>query len=137
MSFNPLYEQIELECAGAPVRTPEPENATSGTPGRPVTSPAKAGLALNPAMATTHAAAASFDLSSMAFSLLMAPAHATEAPSQAREQAVKAVRPATQICADPRTTRRDNIPIRHRTPAAISHTPLRCAQQGVLAERRT
>ena len=35
-----------MECAGAPVRLPEPENATPGVPGGPFTSPAKAALAL-------------------------------------------------------------------------------------------
>src|SRR5436189_5072835 len=58
MSFNPLYEQIELECAGAPVRTPEPENSTPGMPGRPVTSPAQATPALPPTKTTAHMAAA-------------------------------------------------------------------------------
>src|SRR3954453_8213239 len=58
MSFNPLYEQIELECAGAPVRTPEPENSTPGMPGRPVTSPAQATPALPPTETAAHMAAA-------------------------------------------------------------------------------
>src|SRR4051812_35809142 len=58
MSFSPLYEQIELECAGAPVRTPEPENSTPGMPGRPVTSPAQATPALPPTNATAQMAAA-------------------------------------------------------------------------------
>src|SRR6185436_19871556 len=61
MSFNPLYEQIDCECAGAPVRTPEPENGTSGVPGRPVTSPAKAALELPPTRATVNSAAATSD----------------------------------------------------------------------------
>lgn len=53
MSFSPLYAQIELACAGAPVRTPDPENGTPGVPGGPVTSPAQA----TPALATTSPAA--------------------------------------------------------------------------------
>jgi hypothetical protein len=61
MSFKPLYAQIELACAGAPVRTPEPENATPGVPGGPVTSPAEATPALAPTIATEQAAAATHD----------------------------------------------------------------------------
>src|SRR5436190_17289578 len=57
MSFNPLYEQIDWECAGAPVRTPEPENATPGVPGLPVTSPADATPALPPRTTAKTAAA--------------------------------------------------------------------------------
>src|SRR6187549_2469191 len=62
-------------------------------PGRPVTSPAKAGPALNPTMATAHAAAASFDFTRMAFSLLDGePPRMRCAPSQVRRPAVNAVR---------------------------------------------
>jgi len=58
MSFKPLYAQIELACAGAPVRTPDPEFGTPGVPGGPVTSPAKAVPAVVPVMARAHAVAA-------------------------------------------------------------------------------
>jgi hypothetical protein len=58
-SFNPLKAQIELACAGAPVSTPEPEKATSGVPGGPVTSPARAALVLIPVTATAKTVAAS------------------------------------------------------------------------------
>jgi len=54
MSFNPLYEQIEFECAGAPVRLPEPEPATPGVPGGPCTSPARAAPAPTAENAATH-----------------------------------------------------------------------------------
>ena len=57
MSFNPLKEQIEFECAGAPVLTPEPEPARPGMPGLPVTSPAKAALELPPTRTTAKNAA--------------------------------------------------------------------------------
>jgi hypothetical protein len=60
MSFNPLYEQIDCECAGAPVRTPEPENGTPGVPGGPMTSPAKALLALRAVTIAAPIAAATF-----------------------------------------------------------------------------
>jgi len=61
MSFSPLYEQIDCECAGAPVRTPEPENGTPGVPGAPVTSPAHATPPLQPsATAKTTAATTAF-----------------------------------------------------------------------------
>ena len=61
MSFSPLKAQIELACAGAPVLTPEPENATPGVPGGPVTSPAEAAPAPAPARTAPHAAAAKND----------------------------------------------------------------------------
>jgi hypothetical protein len=61
MSFRPLKEQIEFECAGAPVLTPEPDPGTPGVPGLPVTSPAKAGLELPPTSTTAKNAAASTD----------------------------------------------------------------------------
>jgi len=56
MSFSPLYAQIELAWAGAPVRTPDPENGTPGVPGGPVTSPARAPLAVASASTATEAA---------------------------------------------------------------------------------
>src|SRR3954470_21296175 len=57
MSFRPLKAQIELAWAGAPVVLPEPEPATVGVPGGPVTSPAHAPL-LAPTRATANTAAA-------------------------------------------------------------------------------
>jgi hypothetical protein len=65
MSFKPLKAQIELACAGAPVRFPEPENATPGVPGGPCTSPADAALAPAPATATAQLAVASKYLTRM------------------------------------------------------------------------
>jgi hypothetical protein len=62
MSFSPLKAQIELAFTRAPVLTPEPENATPGVPGGPVTSPAEAAPALAPATAAPHTAAAKKDL---------------------------------------------------------------------------
>jgi hypothetical protein len=58
MSFNPLKAQIELAFANAPVGFPDPENATSGVPGGPCTSPARAALALRHATAAAQIAAA-------------------------------------------------------------------------------
>ena len=62
MSFNPLKEQIEFEFAGAPVLTPEPDPASPGVPGLPVTSPANAALELPPTRTTAKNAAVSTDL---------------------------------------------------------------------------
>jgi len=114
MSFNPLYAQIELACAGAPVRTPEPENAVPGMPGRPVTSPANAGPALNPTMATTDTAAASLDFLSMAFSLLMVepprmPLRTIAGAGTYRQRWANQL----DVRAGRRTTRRNTSPIRH------------------------
>jgi hypothetical protein len=61
MSFSPLYAQIELACAGAPVLFPEPEKATPGVPGGPCTSPANAAPAPTPTNAAAQSAA-SIDL---------------------------------------------------------------------------
>jgi len=61
MSFNPLNEQIEFECAGAPVFTPEPDPGTPGVPGPPLTSPANAALELPPTRTTAKSAAVSTD----------------------------------------------------------------------------
>jgi hypothetical protein len=58
-SFNPEKAQIELACVGAAVFSSEPEPKTSGVPGGPFTSPAKAGPALAPTSASVHTAAAS------------------------------------------------------------------------------
>jgi hypothetical protein len=58
MSFNPLYAQMELAFAGAPVETPDPENGTPAVPGRPVTSPAHATPALAPSSEAAQTAAA-------------------------------------------------------------------------------
>src|SRR5919109_3697408 len=60
MSFRPLYAQIELAFARAPVGSPEPEKATPGVPGGPFTSPARAALAISAATIAAQIAAASF-----------------------------------------------------------------------------
>ena len=70
MSFNPLKAQIELAFSNAPVWFPEPENGTSGVPGGPCTSPARAAPAPAPATATAHTAAAKKDFARMFSPLL-------------------------------------------------------------------
>src|SRR5919198_5771474 len=60
MSFSPLYAQIELAFARAPVGSPEPEKATPGVPGGPFTSPARAALAVSAVTIAAQIAAASF-----------------------------------------------------------------------------
>lgn len=58
ISFSPLNEQIEFAWSGASVGTPEPEPGTPGVPGGPITSPAKAALALPPTTAVEQTATA-------------------------------------------------------------------------------
>jgi hypothetical protein len=67
MSFCPEKEQIELEFVTAPVGFPWLENGTFGVPGGPVTSPARAELALAPASAAVQTATASNDFLRIGF----------------------------------------------------------------------
>jgi len=62
MSFRPEKEQIEFECAGAPVAWASTCSCVRGpVPGGPLTSPAKAALTLTPATMTAHTAVANKD----------------------------------------------------------------------------